>query len=151
MHRIELPQPQMNPSCKVLAEEAKDRTGSVADVLPTYSKMSAHLAESGLFLYNVPLGSEAGEPPTHCQVPEATKCKIQEFNFRSTTRQTRVTSKYHPSIQGSAQTHLPRGVFKTRNLGIPILAQWLMNPTGIHEDTGLIPGPAQWVKDSVLP
>ena len=60
MHRIELPQPQMNPSCKVLAEEAKDRTGSVADVLPTYSKMSAHLAESGLFLYNVPLGSEAG-------------------------------------------------------------------------------------------
>ena len=40
---------------------------------------------------------------------------------------------------------------KSGGSGVPIVAQWLTNPTRDHEVVGSIPGLAQWVKDLVSP
>ena len=40
---------------------------------------------------------------------------------------------------------------KITNYGVPIVAQWLTNPTRNHEVAGSIPAIAQWVNDPALP
>ena len=39
---------------------------------------------------------------------------------------------------------------KKKRTGVPVVAQWLTNPTRNHEAAGSIPALAQWVNDPVL-
>ena len=41
-------------------------------------------------------------------------------------------------------------IWKNVCIGVPLMAQWLSNPTGNLEVVGSIPGLAQWVEDPVL-
>ena len=40
---------------------------------------------------------------------------------------------------------------KLKNIGAPVVSQWVTNLTSIHEHAGLILGLIQWVKDLALP
>ena len=42
-------------------------------------------------------------------------------------------------------------MIKKIHVGVPVVAQWLTNPTRNHKVVGSIPGLAQWVKDPALP
>ena len=56
-----------------------------------------------------------------------------------------------PYATGVAQKKAKRQKKKKFNLGVPVVAQWAMNPTSIQEEAGSIPGLAQWVRDPALP
>ena len=43
-----------------------------------------------------------------------------------------------------------KGIERTANIGVPVVAQWLMNPTRNYEVAGSVPALAQWVDDLAL-
>ena len=44
-----------------------------------------------------------------------------------------------------------KSIIQKRKLGVPAVTQWVSNQVFLCGGTGLIPGPAQWVKDPMLP
>ena len=40
---------------------------------------------------------------------------------------------------------------KNTTFGVPVVVQWLTNPTRNHEVAGSVPALAQWVNDPALP
>ena len=57
--------------------------------------------------------------------------------------------QYIPKQQMDHQRN-QRGNFKNLETGVPVVAQWLTNPTGNHEVAGSVPALAQWVNDAAL-
>ena len=47
-----------------------------------------------------------------------------------------------------AITQSDRSPYKKKKRKFPYVAQWVKNPTSIHEDVDSIPGLVQWVKES---
>ena len=56
-----------------------------------------------------------------------------------------------PYAAGAAQQIAENKTKQKDSLRVPVVAQWLANPTRNHEVAASIPGLAQWVKDPALP
>ena len=54
------------------------------------------------------------------------------------------------ATQYFVKTIWEKNLKKNEYMEVSITAQWLTNPTSIHEDAGSIPGLNQWVKVPVL-
>ena len=51
-----------------------------------------------------------------------------------------------------AVAQIQYGPLKKKGIpGVPVVAQWLTNPTRNHEVAGSVPALAQWVNDPALP
>ena len=49
----------------------------------------------------------------------------------------------HTDWRNSSFRYMPSKIFSAR---VSVVLQWVKKPTTIHEDMGLIPGLAQWVR-----
>ena len=54
-------------------------------------------------------------------------------------------------IEGLPKIPKDGGRHQESNVGVPVVAQWLTNPTRHREVVGSIPGLTQWLKDPALP
>ena len=55
------------------------------------------------------------------------------------------------AAQEMAKRQKKKKIIKKLILGVPVVAQWLTNPTRNHEVAGSVPALAQWVNHPALP
>ena len=93
--------------------------------------------------------SATPDPEPTNTVRSEEKKKLYE-KIRSGPKKKDGQSANHAQVGGGIVADLRRWIESVWT-GVPIVVQQLTSPTSIHEDTGLIPGLAQWLKDPALP
>ena len=56
-----------------------------------------------------------------------------------------------PYVSGTDLKNYKQSNKQKESTGVPVVAQWLTNPTRNHEVAGSVPALAQWVNDPALP
>ena len=56
----------------------------------------------------------------------------------------------HSAVRQKLTEHCKSTIIENKNLGVPVVAQWLTNPTRNHGVASSIPGLAQWVGGPAL-
>ena len=62
----------------------------------------------------------------------------------------RVNKSHEKTVKNVNHNHKQDSTTRKQTLGVPVVAQWLANPTRNHEVVGSIPALARWVKVPAL-
>ena len=66
-------------------------------------------------------------------------------------KQTNKQTKKKKFPEGEGRGEWQDGGKRLKDRGVPVVVQWLTNPTRKHEVVGLVPALAQWVRYPALP